>query len=151
MNFNTIKNTLSKFNKDRLEWEDYFMSVAYLTSCRSPCNRLHVGCVLVKDKRVISVGYNGFISGHPHVSRVVNNHEQSTIHAEQNCLTDCVKRGICAKDAIAYITHYPCINCCKLLLSSNISKIIYDEDYKNDPIVDQLIKESGIEIKKFSK
>ena len=121
MDFKTIKENI----KERLEWKNYFMSIAHLTALRSPCERLHVGCVLVKDNRVISCGYNGFLAGHPHISRVRDNHEQGTVHAEQNCITDCAKRGITTKDSVAYITHYPCINCCKLLLASGIHCIIY--------------------------
>ena len=98
-------------NNDKISWDEYFMSTALLVSCRSACNRLHVGCVLVKDNRIISAGYNGFLPGAPHESIVVNNHEIATVHAEQNAITDCANRGVSVKDAKAYITHYPCINC----------------------------------------
>ena len=126
------------------------MSIAQLTSMRSPCNRLHVGCVLVKDKRVISCGYNGFLPGHPHVSRVRDNHEQSTVHAEQNCIADCAKRGITTNNATAYITHYPCINCLKILLASGITKIIYHKDYHNDPLCKEIVNENGDKIELIS-
>ncbi len=133
----------------RLSWQAYFMEIAELISQRSSCNRLHVGCVLVKDNRIISSGYNGFLPGAPHVSRVRDNHEQSTVHAEQNCIADCAKRGVSINGAIAYITHYPCINCCKLLLASGVSNICYKSDYKNDPIVGELLKEAGVSAKKI--
>ena len=102
----------------RISWDDYFMSIAFLISCRSPCERLHVGCVIVKNTRVISVGYNGFLPNSPHVSIMENGHEQATVYAEQNCISDCGKRGISVNDATAYITHYPCINCFKILAAS---------------------------------
>ena len=105
---------------------------------------------MVKDNHIISTGYNGFVAGHPHVSRVINNHEQSTVHAEQNCISDCARRGINTQNATAYITHYPCINCCKILLASGISEIIYDQDYKNDPIVGELLNEGCIKVTQFS-
>lgn len=136
-----LKSLITNMDK-RLDWNQYFMSVAYLTSNRSPCQRLQVGCVLVKDKRIISCGYNGFLPGHPHISRVRDNHEQSTIHAEQNCISDCANRGVSTKGAIAYITHYPCIHCCKLLIASGIQLIIYSENYKNDAIVKELLQEN---------
>jgi len=122
----------------RMNWDDYFMSMALLISSRSSCDRLHVGCVLVKDTRVISVGYNGFLAGLPHVSKVVGGHEQATVHAEQNAIADCAKRGISTIGATAYITHYPCINCFKILISAGIAEIKYHKEYKNDPLVREL-------------
>ena len=132
--------------KNRPTWDDYFMSIAYLTSSRSACNRLHVGCVLVKNKYIISTGYNGFIAGVPHTSIVKDGHEQATIHAEQNAISNCAKRGVCTDNAIAYITHYPCINCFKTLASSGIKEIRYSENYKNDNLVNKLSKISNISI-----
>ena len=131
--------------KTRLSWDDYFTTLAFLISNRSSCERLQVGCVLVKDTRVISVGYNGFISGYPHNSIVINNHEQATVHAEQNCITDCAKRGINVEGATAYITHYPCINCMKILVSSGIKEIKYYHDYKNDKLVKEIFKDFKLE------
>ena len=129
----------------RITWPDYFMSIAYLISTRSPCDRLHVGCVLVKENRVISSGYNGFLPGAPHTSRVRDNHEQSTVHAEQNCIADCAKRGVSTDGAVAYITHYPCIHCCKMLLASGITKIYFNKDYKNDTLVKELLQDANVE------
>ena len=125
--------------EDRLTWDNYFMSVAFLISSRSPCERLHVGCVLVKDNRIISAGYNGFLPGAPHTSFIRDNHEQATVHAEQNAISDCASRGVSVKDAIAYITHYPCINCAKILVASGIKEIKYNEDYKNDDLVSKIV------------
>jgi dCMP deaminase len=122
----------------RMDWDDYFMSMALLISSRSSCERLHVGCVLVKDTHVISVGYNGFLAGLPHESKVVGGHEQATVHAEQNAIADCAKRGISTIGATAYITHYPCINCFKILISAGIAEIKYHKEYKNDPLVREL-------------
>lgn len=130
--------------EERLSWDNYFMSIAFLISSRSSCDRLHVGCVLVKDTRIISVGYNGFLPKLPHTSHVINGHEQATVHAEQNAITDCAKRGVSTNNATAYITHYPCINCCKILCASGIKNIKYHCNYKNDSLVDTLFKQAGI-------
>lgn len=119
----------------RPTWDEYFKEIVQVTSRRSPCERLQVGCLLVKDNRIISQGYNGFLPGCPHKSIVRNNHEQATLHAEQNALMDCAKRGASCKDATAYITHYPCIICCRLLLAADIGEIKYIADYKNDELV----------------
>ena len=130
----------------RLSWDDYFMSIAFLISSRSTCDRLHVGCVLVKDTRIISVGYNGFLPKLPHKSCVRDGHEQATVHSEQNAITDCAKRGVSTENATAYITHYPCINCCKILCAAGIKKIFYHSDYKNDPLVGELLLMANIDV-----
>ena len=80
---------LSKNNK--LNWDEYFISTALLISSRSSCERLKVGCVIVKDKRIISSGYNGHLPGEEHISIVRDNHEQATIH-ECNAIADCANR-----------------------------------------------------------
>ena len=141
---------LTKNLSEKTDWDTYFMSIAFLISSRSSCNRLHVGTVLVKDTRIISVGYNGFLPKVPHISRVRDGHEMATVHSEQNAISDCAKRGVNCKDATAYITHYPCINCAKILIAAGIKNIIYSEDYKNDPLVDELAKMSQITIKQMS-
>ena len=124
--------------EERISWNDYFMKAATLASVRSPCDRLKVGCVIVKNNRLISMGYNGFLAGTDHRSIVRWGHEQATIHAEINAITDAAKRGVSIDDTIAYITHYPCINCFKALASSGVKKIYYQVDYKNDPILEEL-------------
>lgn len=140
---------LESITEFRLSWEDYFMSTALLISCRSSCNRLHVGCVLVKNNRIISAGYNGFLPGAPHESIVVNNHEIATVHAEQNAISDCASRGVSVKDATAYITHFPCINCAKILAASGIKEIVYLNDYKNDSNVLTLLSNVNISVKQL--
>jgi len=142
--------SLAKEKTTRLEWDEYFMSIAVLASCRSPCNRLNVGSVIVKNNRIISMGYNGYIPGAVHVSRIKDDHEQSIIHSEINAITDCAKRGTSLENAKIYITHYPCINCFRSIAASNIKEIIYLEDYRNDDIVEELALDSGIVIRKFT-
>ena len=130
-------------------WDDYFKEIVLVTKKRSACERLQVGCLLVKDNRIISAGYNGFLPGCPHKSIVRNNHEQATIHAEQNALADCAKRGVSCLNSTAYITHYPCIICCRLLLAAEIKEIKYIEDYKNDELVDVFCKQCDVKITKL--
>jgi dCMP deaminase len=134
---------------ERISWDDYFSKIVSVTSERSPCERLKVGCLLVNDNRIISQGYNGFLPRCPHKSIVRDNHEQATLHAEQNAIIDCAKRGVTCKGSIAYITHYPCIICCRLLLASEIKEIKYLNDYKNDDLVEHFCKECNVPISKL--
>ena len=144
-----IEELTNQNKEDRLEWDEYFMSIALLASCRSPCQRLHVGSVIVKDNRLISMGYNGFIIGAPHISRLQDNHEQSIIHSEINAITDCAKRGTSLDNAKIYVTHYPCINCFRSIVASNIKEIVYLNDYKNDPIIAILAQDAVVKIRQL--
>ena len=134
---------------DRLNWDEYFAKIVSVTAERSSCHRLHVGCLLVKNNRIISRGYNGHLPGCKHESIVRNNHEQATVHAEQNAICDCAKRGVSCEGATAYVTHYPCIICCRLLLASGIKQIRYLEDYKNDELVKYFCNELNVKLIKL--
>jgi len=129
---------------ERPDWDNYFKEIVQVTSKRSPCERLQVGCLLVNNNRIISQGYNGFLPGCPHKSIMRDNHEQATIHAEQNAICDCAKRGVSCENSIAYITHYPCLICCRLLIASGIKEIRYIHDYKNDELVSYFLKQKDI-------
>ncbi len=136
--------------ESRPSWDDYFMATAVLISTRSPCERLHVGCVIVsggeRKNRIITAGYNGFLPGTPHVSRLRDGHEQATVHAEQNAVADAARRGSSVEGCIAYVTHFPCVNCAKILAAAGISEVRYREDYHNDPIVAPLLADAGVRI-----
>ena len=134
----------------RPSWQLYFMSVARLLSARSTCQRLHVGCVLVSDEqRIIATGYNGFLAKLPHRSVVRDNHEQLTVHAEQNAITDAARRGVSIQNATAYVTHFPCIHCAKLLLATGIRAVYFHEDYHNDALVTELFAEADVPLERF--
>lgn len=143
--FNFINN-----GEQRLSWDSYFMSISVLAAKRSSCSRLHVGCVIVKNNRILTSGYNGFLRGAPHVSRVSNGHEQFTVHAEQNAICDAAFRGVPLENSIAYVTHCPCINCMKLLIAAGISEIKYLNDYKNDELATTMVLENRIKLIKLS-
>ena len=134
----------------RPSWDEYFMATAMLIATRSPCERLHVGCVIVssgeRKNRLIAAGYNGFLPGTPHTSRVRDGHEQATVHAEQNAIADAARRGSSVEGCIAYVSHFPCINCAKILAAAGISEIRYHQDYKNDLLVSPLLADAGVKI-----
>lgn len=138
---------------ERPSWNDYFMATAVLISTRSPCERLHVGCILVsggeRQNRLIAAGYNGFLPGTPHLSRLREGREQATVHAEQNAVADAARRGSSVEGCIAYVTHYPCINCAKILAAAGIAEIRYREDYNNDPLVRPLLEDANVIVLKL--
>jgi len=133
----------------RPTWDEYFTKIILATKERSACDRLKVGCILVKDNRIISQGYNGFLPGCPHQSIVRDNHEQATIHAEQNALMDCAKRGASCDGCTAYITHYPCLICARLMLAAGIKRIKYIDNYKNDELVQHFANQCDVEIEQL--
>jgi dCMP deaminase len=128
----------------RPDWDEYFKEIVQVTAKRSPCDRLQVGCLFVVDNRIVSQGYNGFLPGCRHESILRDGHEQATVHAEQNAIADCAKRGVSCKKAEAYITHYPCIICIIIMRASGIQTIKYKHDYKHDSLVDYFSKEMNV-------
>ena len=132
----------------RPSWDAYFMATALLISTRSTCERLHVGCVIVsvghQKNRIIAAGYNGFLPGAPHVSCLHDGHEQATVHAEQNAVSDAARRGVSLEGATVYVTHFPCVNCSKILAAAGIRMIKYRHDYDNDDLAKKLLAESDV-------
>ncbi len=137
----------------RPSWDEYFMATAVLMASRSNCERLHVGCVIVtggeRKNRLVAAGYNGFLPGTPHVSRLRDGHEQATVHAEQNAVADAARRGSSVEGCVAYVTHYPCINCAKILAAAGIAEVKYRLDYHNDPLVAPLLADAGVQVLKL--
>ena len=135
----------------RISWYEYFMKMAELVSERATCTRLKVGCVLVKDNRVIASGFNGSPSGMTHCTDescdVVDGHCVATIHAEINALLQCAKYGISTEGATAYITHYPCYACSKALAQAGIKEVFYLHKYNNDERVEKLFNQLDITCK----
>ena len=137
----------------RPSWDEYFMATAVLIATRSSCERLQVGCVIVAGgesrNRLVAAGYNGFLPGTPHVSRVRGGHEQATVHAEQNAVADAARRGSRLEGCIAYVTHYPCLNCAKMLAAAGIAQIRFRSNYRNDPLVERLMADAGVVVEKL--
>ena len=135
-----------KSSLERPDWPTYFMMKAILASLRSPSPKLKVGCVVVKDHRVISTGYNGFFEGLPHISISREGHEINTVHAEQNCICDAAKRGVSLSGGQLYVTHFPCLHCTKAILSSGITQVYYRNNYQNDPEAIRLFEMMGVTV-----
>lgn len=133
----------------RISWEQYFIAQTEVVALRSTCTRLNVGAIIVKDNRMIASGYNGSVSDGDHCidegCYVVDGHCVRTVHAEANALLQCAKFGISTKDTVIYVTHFPCLQCCKLLIQAGIKKVYYAKDYRNNELAIQLFKEANIE------
>lgn len=134
----------------RIPWNQYFMLQAVLLSLRSTCERLSVGAILVRDKRVIAGGYNGAVSGDDHCidvgCYVVDGHCLRTIHAEMNAVLQCSKSGIPTDGAEIYVTDFPCLQCTKSLLQAGIKKIYYMRNYHNDDYAIRLLKRKKVAV-----
>ncbi|MDR1817514.1 MAG: dCMP deaminase [Puniceicoccales bacterium] len=137
----------------RPTWDEYFAAAAVLIGSRSSCERLHVGCVVVSAgrnaNRIIAAGYNGFLPGAPHESHVRDGHEQATVHAEQNAIADAAKRGAALEGATVYVTHFPCVNCAKILAAAGVGAVKYLHDYRNDPLVPVLLAQAGVRVEQI--
>ncbi|HIW89300.1 ComE operon protein 2 [Ligilactobacillus pabuli] len=138
--------------KERIPWDQYFMTQAVLLSTRSTCERLAVGAILVRDKRIIAGGYNGSVSGDTHCidegCYLVDNHCVRTIHAEMNAVLQCAKFGVASADAEIYVTDFPCLQCTKMLLQAGIRKIYYLRNYHNDPYAVSLLERKDVAVQR---
>jgi len=140
--------------------DEYFMRMAELVSTRSTCIRRHVGAVIVKDKRVLSTGYNGSPKGTRHCEELGCIREQMKVpsgtrhelcrgvHAEQNAVVQAAVFGVSVKDATIYTTTFPCSMCAKILINAGISEIVYSEGYMDD-LSKQLLSETDVKIREF--
>lgn len=144
----------------RPAWDEYFMKMAFLVAERSTCVRHHVGAVIVRDKRILTTGYNGAASGTTDCLtlgclrdelKIPSGHRHEicrAIHAEQNAIIQAGLHGITIKGASIYCTHSPCILCAKMLVNAGIRQFIMCTDYA-DPTYKKLFKEAGIAFKKI--
>ena len=126
--------------RDRLPWDEYFMSIAQVVASRSTCDRKHVGAVIVRDRTILSTGYNGSIRGMPHCDEtghlMENDHCVATIHAEANSLVQAARNGVNINGASIYITASPCWSCFKLIANAGIQAVYFGEFYRDERIFD---------------
>lgn len=123
------------------------MQIAHQVGTRATCPRASVGCVLVREHRILTTGYNGAPRGVAHCAEVgctlVNEHCLRATHAEANAVVQGALHGVSLQGATAYCTHQPCVGCSKLLISAGVTKIVYDEAYP-DVFASQLLAEAGV-------
>ncbi len=142
---------------ERPSWDNYFMKIALDVATRSTCIRRHVGAVIVREKRILTTGYNGAPVGISHCTEETclrtkynvpsgERHELCRgLHAEQNAIIQAALHGVSLDKASIYVTHQPCSICAKMLINSGIRKFIFQSPY-NDPLAEEMIEEAGIEI-----
>jgi dCMP deaminase len=146
---------------ERPDWGSYFMEIATIVAKRSTCLRRHVGAVIVKDRRILSSGYNGAPIKLAHCLEIGCIREAKNIgsgerhelcrglHAEQNAIVQAAYHGVGIKGSWLYSTHLPCSICMKMILNAGIERIFYLEGYPDD-LSTRLIEESGIEISQLT-
>lgn len=141
----------------RPSWESYFMEITQLVAKRSTCARRSVGAIIVKDKRILSTGYNGAPSGVSHCLDIGclrehlniasgERHELCRgIHAEQNAIIQAALHGVSIKGAALFCTNLPCSICAKMLINAGIKKIVYLSGYADRMSLD-LLEEAGVSV-----
>lgn len=140
---------------NRPSWDEYFMEIAQVVMKRSTCLRRQVGAVIVKDKRIMTTGYNGVPTGIEHcevrgcLREKLNvpsgeRHELCRgLHAEQNAIIQAAYLGQSIAGGTLYCTHQPCIICSKMIINAGIERIVIKEGYPDDLAV-EMLSESGI-------
>ncbi|MTH52494.1 ComE operon protein 2 [Bacillus mangrovi] len=135
---------------NRISWDQYFMAQSHLLALRSTCTRLSVGATIVREKRMIAGGYNGSIAGGEHCidsgCYVIDGHCVRTIHAEMNAILQCAKFGVPTEGAEIYVTHFPCLQCCKAIIQAGIRSVFYSADYKNHAYAIELFRQAGVKV-----
>jgi len=145
---------------ERPDNDTYFMRMAELVATRSTCLRRNVGAVVVKEKRVLTTGYNGAPKGLRHCAEVgcvrLENHIQSGtrhelcrgVHAEQNAVIQAAYFGVSIKGSTIYTTAFPCVMCAKILVNAGVSEIVYKDDYVDD-LSKKVLDESGVTVRQY--
>jgi len=148
-------------SEKRPSWDEYFMTIAADVATRATCVRRKVGALIVKDRRILSTGYNGVPTGITHCTpetclRACNNipsgerHELCRgLHAEQNAIIQAAYHGVSIKDAVLYATVQPCSICTKMLINGGIKSFIFKDPY-NDPLAQEMMEEAGVQVIIFS-
>ena len=135
--------------RTRVSWDEYFMNIAREVATRSTCSRKHVGAVIVRDRTILSTGYNGSVRGLPHCDDVghmmEDGHCVRTLHAEANAIIQAAKNGTRIDAAAIYVTASPCWTCFKTIANAGLQKIVFGEFYRDQRIY-EMSKELAIEL-----
>jgi len=125
-------------DRQRVDWDDYFMGIAAQVATRSTCDRKHVGAVIVREKMILATGYNGSLRGIEHCDDVghlmQDGHCVRTVHAEANAIVQAARNGVRTEGASIYVTASPCFACFKLIVNASITRIVFGEFYRDERI-----------------
>ena len=148
------------FIRSRPTIDEYFIQFADLAATRSTCVRRQVGAVLVRDKHILSTGYNGAPANMAHCTTKTclrltsgvkpgERHELCRgVHAEQNAIIQCALHGVSSRNATLYVTHSPCTICAKMLINAGIKEIIIEGHYP-DKMARDFLREAGVKVRVF--
>jgi len=135
--------------RTRANWDTYFMDIARVVATRATCDRKHVGAVLVRERTILSTGYNGSVRGLPHCDEaghmMEGGHCVATIHAEANAILQAARNGVRIEGADMYTTASPCWPCFKLIANAGMKRIVYGEFYRDERIF-EVARTLGIEL-----
>ncbi len=141
----------------RLDWHEYFMEITKVVAKRSTCLRRQVGAIIVKNKQILSTGYNGSPKGLEHCKlkgclrqelKIPSGQRHEicrAVHAEQNAVIQAAVNGVSISGAVLYCTNSPCSICAKILVNAEIKKIYIADDYQDD-LAKQILQEAGVEL-----
>jgi dCMP deaminase len=136
----------------RPSWDEYFMGITFAVAQRSTCDRAQVGAVIVRDKRILTTGYNGAPRGLPHCSEVghlmVNDHCVRTLHAEQNAIIQAALHGISVDGGTIYVTHQPCVTCAKMIINAGLVRVVYAGAYTDENAI-AFLRQAQVEMVHF--
>ncbi|MCT4688698.1 MULTISPECIES: deoxycytidylate deaminase [Vallitalea] len=144
----------------RPSWDEYFMDIVEIIKGRSTCLRRKVGAVIVKDRRILTTGYNGAPSGCKHCAEIGCLREQLNIpsgqrhelcrasHAEQNAIVQAAMHGVSIDGGTIYVTDQPCVICSKLIINAGLKRVVFKGSYP-DELSMELLKEAGIIVDKY--
>jgi len=147
---------------ERPSWDEYFVQITGEVARRSTCLRRHVRAIIVKDRRILSTGYNGAPSGFAHCSETGCLREELCIpsgerqeicrglHAEQNAIIQEALHGVSVAGADLYVTHQPCITCAKMIINAGLKRVVCFDDYP-DPLARSFLDEAGIDLVRWAR
>ena len=130
---------------ERITREKYFIEVTKLTSLRSSCPKKKVGAILIKDNRIIAMGYNGVLPNIEHHKGIDEEGITHTVHAEANIISFCAKEGIPTKGTTLMTTLSPCEKCAELIIQSGIKEVVFLERYRIDTA--EMLVNNGVKVK----
>ena len=138
---------------DRPSWDDYFMGITFQVAKRSTCDRARVGATIVKERRILTTGYNGSPAGLPHCDEIghlmIAGHCVRTLHAEQNAIIQAALHGVSVAGGTIYVTHQPCLTCAKMIINAGITRVVYGGHYPDENAV-AFLHDAGVTLQHWA-